>query len=59
MPVNLSFSPSVKVSPIVNVPVSCRPTMSPGYAKSITDFFSAMKAVGDENFICFPLRTCS
>ena len=30
MPVNFNFSPSVKVSPILNVPVSCRPTMSPG-----------------------------
>ena len=30
MPVNFSFSPSVKVSPMAKLPVSCRPTMSPG-----------------------------
>ena len=57
IPLKCSFSPSVSVSPILKFPVSCSPTMSPGYASSMIDFFDAMKAVGVENLSVLPSPT--
>ena len=41
-------SPSVSVSPILNMPLSGRPTMSPGHASSTVLLRWAMNCVGEE-----------
>ena len=41
---------NLSVSPILKLPVSCKPTISPGYEISTISFFSAKNAFGLENF---------
>ncbi|GAB1483355.1 hypothetical protein MASR2M78_21710 [Treponema sp.] len=57
IPVKWRTSPSVIVSPIAKVPVSWKPTISPGHASSIISLFWAMKAVGFALRKLFPVRT--
>ena len=57
MPLKLIVSPSVMVSPILKVPVSWIPTMSPGQASLMISLSWAMKAVGLAVLKGLPLRT--
>ena len=58
MPVNCICSPSVSVSPILKLPVSNKPTTSPGNASSITSFSRARKEYGLLKRTSFPTRVC-
>src|SRR6185312_12316262 len=59
MPVNTSFSPSLKLSPIEMVPWLCKPITSPGYASSAISRSDAMKVNALASFTSLPVRTCS
>lgn len=48
-PLKCICCPSVSVSPILNVPLSGSPTISPGYACSMVLFRCAMNCAGEEN----------
>ena len=57
-PLKCSCSPSVSVSPILNMPLSGSPTMSPGYASSMVLLRCAMNCVGEEKRTVLPNLTC-
>ena len=56
MPVNVSFSPSVKVSPMLIVPWLCRPMMSPAKASSAALAVRGheRQRIGDAHFLAEP-----
>jgi hypothetical protein len=56
MPVKVSFSPSVKVSPILMVPWLCRPMMSPAQASSAALRSPAMKVSASATRTSLPSR---
>ena len=58
MPVNLSGSLSVKVSPILMVPWLWMPMMSPGQASSTCERSWAMNTVALLKLISLPMRWC-
>ena len=53
-----STSPSVSVSPILKLPLSGKPMMSPAHASSMVLFFCAMNCVGEEKRITLSRRMC-
>ncbi len=57
MPVKVSFSPSVKVSPMLMVPWLCRPMMSPAKASSAAWRSAAMKVSASAMRISLSSRT--
>ena len=57
-PRKCSCSPSVSVSPILKMPLSGKPTMSPAQASSMVSLRWAMNCVGLEKRTVLPLRMC-
>ena len=55
---SIIVSPSVRVSPILKLPETYKPTISPAKASSNTLFLLAINAVGLLNFICLLCLTC-